>query len=176
MMSKCNDTINRQAAIDGKILIQRTNGVEIYYDEAVPVEYLKRLPSVQSEQRWISTENKLPDNNTDVLLQFKSNMGVGFYEDDVWAVNTGEGISSTVGYDEEKPIAWMSLPEPYQEDKQDDLISRHDGIPAEQKLIHIIFETLAECGIYGEEATIKLIGTLKRLQRYDLIPPCERGA
>lgn len=41
-------------------------------------------------------------------------------------------------------------------------------------LTHIIFETLAECGIYGEEATIKLIGTLKRLGRNDLLPPCVR--
>ena len=56
-----------------------------------------------------------------------------------------------------------------------DLISRQDIPYSEQELIHIIFETLAECGIYGEEATIKLIGTLKRLQRYDLVPPCERG-
>lgn len=41
-------------------------------------------------------------------------------------------------------------------------------------LTHIIFETLAECGIYGEEATIKLIGILKRLGRNDLLPPCVR--
>lgn len=40
-----DDLISRRAAIDGKILIQRTNGVEIYSDEAVPVEYLKALPS-----------------------------------------------------------------------------------------------------------------------------------
>ena len=43
------DLIDRQAAIDGRISIQRTNGVEIYYDEAVPVGYLKRLPSAQPE-------------------------------------------------------------------------------------------------------------------------------
>lgn len=43
------ELIERQAAIDGKILIQRTNGVEIYYDEAVPVSYLKRLPPAQPE-------------------------------------------------------------------------------------------------------------------------------
>lgn len=41
-------------------------------------------------------------------------------------------------------------------------------------IMHIIFETLAECGIYGEEATIKVIGTLKRLGRDDLLPPCAR--
>lgn len=43
------DLISRQAAIDGKISIQRTNGVEMYSDEAVPVEYLKALPSAQPE-------------------------------------------------------------------------------------------------------------------------------
>jgi len=39
------DLISRKAAIDGKIKIQLANGVEIYSDEAVPVKYLKRLPS-----------------------------------------------------------------------------------------------------------------------------------
>lgn len=43
-----SDMIDRQQAIDGKIVIQRTNGVEIYSDEAVPVGYLKSLPPAQS--------------------------------------------------------------------------------------------------------------------------------
>ena len=42
-----DDLISRQAAIDGKICIQRANGVEIYDDYAVPVEYLEQLPSAQ---------------------------------------------------------------------------------------------------------------------------------
>ena len=42
------DLISRQEAIDGKIPVQLANGVEIYSDEAVPVEYLKRLPTVDS--------------------------------------------------------------------------------------------------------------------------------
>ena len=46
--------------------------------------------------------------------------------------------------------------------------------PAGPNIMHVIMETLAECGIYGEEATIKLIGTLKRIGRDDLIPPCAR--
>lgn len=41
------DLISRAAAIDGKMSIQCANGVEIYYDEAVPVGYLKALPSAQ---------------------------------------------------------------------------------------------------------------------------------
>ena len=50
------DTISRQAAIDGKICIQRANGVEIYDDYSVPVEYLEQLPPAQPERirgRWI---------------------------------------------------------------------------------------------------------------------------
>ncbi len=47
--ARSTDLIDRQQAIDGKISIQRANGVEIYSDEAVPVEYLKRLPTIQPE-------------------------------------------------------------------------------------------------------------------------------
>lgn len=63
---------------------------------------------------WISVEEKLPDENTDVLIQFKNNMGVGFYDDGDWAVNTGDGMYSEIDWNEEKPIAWMPLPEPYE--------------------------------------------------------------
>lgn len=47
-------------------------------------------------------------------------------------------------------------------------------LPSQPEISYIILETLHECGIYGEEATIKLIGTLKRLRRDDLLPPCVR--
>ena len=56
-----SDLIDRQAAIDGKICIQRANGVEIYDDYAVPVKYLEQLPSAQPERikgRWIPMERK----------------------------------------------------------------------------------------------------------------------
>ena len=42
-----DDLISRQAAIDGKISVQRTNGVEIYSDDVVSVKYLENLPSAQ---------------------------------------------------------------------------------------------------------------------------------
>ena len=45
-----SDTISRQAAIDGKICIRRSNGVEIYDDYVVPVEYLEQLPPAQPER------------------------------------------------------------------------------------------------------------------------------
>ena len=58
-----SDYISRQAAIDGKISIQRANGVEIYTDEAVPVEHLKNVsaadvaPVVHSQ--WIEDGDPL---------------------------------------------------------------------------------------------------------------------
>jgi hypothetical protein len=65
--------------------------------------------------RWISCNEKMPEEGVDVLLQFSSNMGVGFYEHG-WAINTGDGIYSEVGEREEKPVAWMKLPEPWKGD------------------------------------------------------------
>ena len=46
--------------------------------------------------------------------------------------------------------------------------------PIQFDISYIISETLHECGIYGEEATVKPIGTPKRLGRDDLLPPCVR--
>ena len=70
----------------------------------------------ETKEGWIPCSEKkpetMPKTNEDVLLQFSSNMGVGFYQDG-WAVNTGEGIYSAVDISEEKPIAWMPLPKPY---------------------------------------------------------------
>lgn len=62
---------------------------------------------------WISLSEKFPQKDEDVLLQFPSNQGVGYYEDGDWMINTGDGIYSIIGYNEEKPIAWMPLPDPY---------------------------------------------------------------
>ena len=58
-----DDLISRQAAIDGKICVQLSNGVEIYSDEAVPVDYLRALPSAQ---QWIPCSVKLPEEKTAV--------------------------------------------------------------------------------------------------------------
>lgn len=65
---------------------------------------------------WIPLSEKFPQKDEDVLLQFPSNQGVGYYEDGDWMINTGDGIYSIIGYNEEKPIAWMPLPEPYKEE------------------------------------------------------------
>lgn len=64
------DLISRQAAIDGKISIQRTNGVEIYSDEAVPIEYLKALPSAQPEPQWIPCSEPPKESGTYIVTAY----------------------------------------------------------------------------------------------------------
>ena len=52
-----DDLISRQAVIYGKIYIQRSDGVEIYDDYAVPVSYLKQLPPADRPTgEWIKSE------------------------------------------------------------------------------------------------------------------------
>ena len=65
-----SDTISRQAAIDGKICIRRSNGVEIYDDYVVPVEYLKQLPPTQPEPSQLSTN--LAEVGTDLISRAKA--------------------------------------------------------------------------------------------------------
>lgn len=74
------------------------------------VEY---IPSAEPEQKWIPCSEALPKVRTDVLLAFEKNMAVGFYSHGCWNVNTGNGFYTGVFTDEDKPIAWMPLPESY---------------------------------------------------------------
>lgn len=65
---------------------------------------------------WVLCSERLPDTNRDVLLQFSTNMGVGFWEHNSWGINTGDNIYSEIGEGEVQPIAWMELPEPYRKE------------------------------------------------------------
>lgn len=71
------------------------------------------MPITRAEPQWIPVREWLPSEDEDVLLQFPSNQGVGYYEDGDWMICTGDGICSIVGDMEEKPIAWMPLPAPW---------------------------------------------------------------
>jgi len=64
-----NDTISRQAAIDGKICIRRSNGVEIYDDYVVPVKYLEQLPPAQPEPSQVAADiARIVENGQDMRV------------------------------------------------------------------------------------------------------------
>lgn len=73
----------------------------------------------ESTRRWIPCTERLPEENTRVLCCTRNKKGIanivlGYYipESGYWAC----GMNSNV-------VAWMPLPEPYEEDEQDE---RHD--------------------------------------------------
>ena len=103
-----SDPIERQAAMN---VVKRLMG-DSELSRTVQTG-LHILPSAHSPN-WIPLSEKFPQEDEDVLLQFPSNQGVGYYEDGDWMINTGDGIYSIIGYNEEKPIAWMPLPQPYE--------------------------------------------------------------
>lgn len=84
-------------------LLGMITAIEMKHDELMP--------------KWIPVTEALPKVRTDVLMAFEKNMAVGFYSHDCWNVNTGNGFYTGVFTDEDKPIAWMPLPEPYRGDR-----------------------------------------------------------
>ena len=115
-----SDLISRQDAIRwvktecnpyGKPTLDFESGTKV-------IEHLKQMPSAS---QWIPCSERLPAEKQDVLMMFKGNMAVGFWEDilgdgnPVWYAYSGDGwFTDTEDVDSDGvPLAWMPLPEPY---------------------------------------------------------------
>lgn len=122
-----DDLISRQAAIDAMgerplVWDEWADEYELgqrnqYDSDKLAVE---TVPSAEPERHWIPTSERLPEEKKDVLIAFKHNMAVGFWEDvldngePAWYANSGDGwMTGTTTVDSDGiPIAWMPLPEP----------------------------------------------------------------
>lgn len=85
------------------------------------------VESIPSEPQWIPCESKLPEDYTDVLAWFEyfrygdynclyQTYGIGSYsmEHDSWMIN------HETGWHKLRVIAWMPLPEPMKENRNDE--------------------------------------------------------
>ena len=112
-----DDTISRQAAIRAYCENQCGKGMirgECGCDDCGTI--FDDIPSAEPEQRWIPCSERLPEDDTLMLVNYIDNrpeamdIWIGWHEmENVWYIN-GEAHSKEYG---NEVIAWMPLPEPY---------------------------------------------------------------
>ena len=126
-----DDLISRQAAIDAlkkntfRLTFaeeQNCEGHVAWSAEAVYSDVMEgallELPSAQPEQRWIPCGERLPEDNSDILVTYVEkdekriapvNYGCGTWFDCLF-----DNVLDQVGV-----LAWMPLPEPYEAESED---------------------------------------------------------
>jgi len=117
-----DDLISRQAAID-------------CLGFTWPEDAIRKLPSAQPEQRWIPCSERLPEEDVEVLITYRYKEGEGDTSHaDIDITTYGQMYfgGNKVGnhkhwrqpfeYFESnyEVVAWMPLPEPYKDGKQDE--------------------------------------------------------
>ena len=116
-----DDLIDRQAEIDAMAELQgRASTKAELKGISKAWKRIKKLPSAQPEQRWIPCSERLPEDDTLMLVNYIDNrpaamdIWIGWHEmENVWYID-GEEHSRECG---NEVIAWMPLPEPYKVDE-----------------------------------------------------------
>ena len=124
-----NDLISRQAAIshvDDVPYIKDHPNVGLLWKA-----WIERLPSAQPEQRWIPCSERLPEEDTEVLISYRYKEGEGDTDHvniDITSYGTvcfgGREIHTLKEWRQPfdyfhanyEVIAWMPLPTPYREE------------------------------------------------------------
>ena len=125
----CEDTISRQAAIDA--CHNYEDGKDAYAYGDVVEKRLKTLPSAEPDQRWIPCSERVPEEDTEVLISYRYKEGEGDTDHvniDITSYGTvcfgGREIHTLKEWRQPfdyfhanyEVIAWMPLPEPYREE------------------------------------------------------------
>lgn len=120
-----DDLISRQAMLDG---IDKL--IKIHFDRTVVLhkarQVAENLPSVQPEQRWIPVEERLPEEYSECLVTYKSDgdqmfMDIVEYEPSFEFDHEKNRFKGNWLFADDcrsvdpEVLAWMPLPEPYQE-------------------------------------------------------------
>jgi len=69
----CDDYISRNKVLEGKVIHQSCDGVEIIDSYAVPVEYIEQLPSVRPKSKtgpWIPISERIPEKSGNYWCTF----------------------------------------------------------------------------------------------------------
>ena len=105
----------KDAIVDG-MPIPKGHGRLI--DENELIDEIEGLPSAQSKQQWIPVSERLPEDNSDILITY-----VEKDEKRIAPVNYGCGTWFDCLFnkvlDQVGVLAWMPLPEPYEEKKHE---------------------------------------------------------
>lgn len=109
------DLIDRQAV---KEWLTRWDGY-IDQDTIARMQYrVMDIPSAQPEQRWISCEEQLPEENAYYLVTVEYESGERRIEIDYRVALDDDDVINSDWVGVEKVLAWMPLPEPYREGEE----------------------------------------------------------
>ena len=117
LRKETSDLISRQQAIDalrGYLVEKRCPDDGTLTCRLIENEVINKLPTIQSEQRWIPVSERLPEEGKVVLTQAK-------FKDDVkMAVSSRIDYNywTTWGTRDINIIAWIPLPEPYKGEQE----------------------------------------------------------
>ena len=70
-------------------------------------EWIDKFPSADRQQEWIPCSERLPKENTEVLMSLEWGIDIGEHRNGDWH---SEWINH---YDDGNVLAWMPLPEPW---------------------------------------------------------------